>query len=286
MNKSFKLLLFLILWMISTNVQAQFAVGVGVGTTTYWGDLNSPNNISNIQNNSGIGVNVNFVKNINRLLDLKGAIILGTIKGADSNSTLEWQKTRNLSFSSYLLDVSTRLNVKLFNWNIGGSKVLTPYLSYGFSMFFFNPKATYQGKKYGLRDLGTEGQGMAGFGEKYNQFDMSINTGGGASLRLNDKFSIVFDISLYKTFTDYIDDVGRYYVASSELSQGNGELASIFGDRTPEYLGTGEPSTKVTGQARGGISKDYFITSMLGVMIDIDTKDGLFGSSKIKCPKF
>src|SRR5690606_37384674 len=104
-------------------------VGAGLGTTTYWGDLNGPDNVDNFLNNSSLALFLHYNKDLSRWFDFRGSVLYGRMQGSDRNSTLSWQRERNLSFSTFIFDVSAKLNLKLFTWAPTSKFAFTPYLS-------------------------------------------------------------------------------------------------------------------------------------------------------------
>ncbi len=138
--------------------------------------------------------------------------------GEDANSSSAFQLQRNLSFKSSITDINAQVEfnflkyVKNVYYNEEGSR-FTPYLSAGFGVFFFNPRASYKGKVYDLQPLGTEGQTDQSYTQigKYNLHSFSINYGGGFKYHVKRNLSLGIDFTIRRAFTDYLDDIsGRY----------------------------------------------------------------------------
>lgn len=266
--------------------------GAGLGYSFYWGDLNSPSFFKNIANNGGIALQVQARHHFNDYFSVKGSAIFGRVRANDANSNQEWQLMRNISFKSVLNELSAHLefyplrfspNTNYYNWS--------PYLSFGLGGFYFNPIAELNGNEIELQPLGTEGQGMPGFEDKYNRIALSLSIGGGIAVRFSERVIIHADILGKWTTTDYIDDISTIYVNYDQLrnSPTNGLLAATLADRTNEYLGISEPLQRETGTQRGGSSvNDYYFTTMISFAVKLNDNSGYRKGSKkgIDCPKF
>lgn len=164
----------------------------------------------------------------------------------------------NLKFRTDIAEVSA-----VAEWNILGfdpynlRKTFSPYVYAGFTAFYYNPKAPYQGDWVALRPLGTEGQGMDGYGDPYGRFSVAIPVGIGVKWAINDLWNVGIDWGSRATFTDYLDDASNAYVSRPELVAGNGELAANLANRMGEYLGT-EPVVVPTGTRRANPDSNDF----------------------------
>jgi hypothetical protein len=139
----------------------------------------------------------------------------------------------------------------------------------GPSVFFFNPKAEYDGKWYNLQEFGTEGQFK---GEEYSTAQMAINYGFGFKVDLSYRWSINVDLSGRKLFTDYLDDVSTVYADPRDIKALRGEIAAELADRSSE------PKIGQVGRQRGnGKSNDMY--AMVGIGLYY-----YFGD--IRCPEF
>lgn len=262
--------------------------GLGAGMSVYWGDLNTPDFGTNI-GNSNFAFQGMAKLNFTKYLAIKANILYGKLSGDDSRSFIEWQQQRNLNFTTTLTEFSILGEFHFFGYNFGEDNPLSPYITAGIGAFHFNPKTTFQGSVVELQPLGTEGQGLDGFGPKYNRISLAIPFGAGAKLQLNSTTNISLDIVARRTFTDYIDDVSTNYVAFDELAAGNGLLAAQLGNRIGESLGQTEPVSVPTGTQRGGQDiKDYYLTAMVTITFKLNRNIQLFGSHRHRtdCPKF
>ena len=95
--------------------------------------------------------------------------------GKDALTQEKYRNNRNLSFRTNIFELSTNIEYAFFK-NKGGnrygfkntfrrrfkSKNHYFYVSAGIGVFWFNPKAEYQGVWYALQPLSTEGEGLPG----------------------------------------------------------------------------------------------------------------------------
>jgi hypothetical protein len=255
---------------------------------TYWGDLNSPNFPTNIIKNSGIAAQISYRRFFKKRYAVRGSFAFGSLKGADRNSTLEWQKLRNLDFHSSIQDVSLMAEYYVFGFDTDvGSSIFTPYLAVGISAFRFNPKTYYQGNEIRLQPLGTEGQGLPGFDPKYKLISFGMPMGGGGRIFLNEKVTLGAEIIMRWTATDYIDDISGYYVTYDDLRAGNGALSANLSNRMNEFLGQEEPVVLSTGSQRGGPSvNDFYFVSTISVNVLFENRKKGSKRKGLSCPSF
>ncbi|MFM2392950.1 MAG: hypothetical protein RLZZ546_932 [Bacteroidota bacterium] len=281
-----------LLLLLYGSLQAQgLQLGFGIGKSVYWGDLNSSEFSSNINNNGGLALQIFGKYNYKTRGAVKTSILFGKLAGSDAFQTAEDLRIRNLSFRSNIFEFSILGEYYFFGYDpFAAENVFSPYVSFGVAGFYFNPIADYQGNSFELQPLGTEGQGNPGYGAKYKKFNAGIPFGAGAVFRLNQSMDITFDIIARKTFTDYIDDLSGSYVNYNELAALNGPIAAALADRTNEYLGLSEPLIRETGFQRGGkLVKDWYFTAMFGfgfTLTDYSTINRRKSNYRPDCPKF
>ncbi|MBK9736274.1 MAG: outer membrane beta-barrel protein [Saprospiraceae bacterium] len=275
---------------INNKNNAQYTeIGIGMGFSTYWGDLNAPSLATNLSNNSGFAVQIAARKIYKNYFGIRGSFCFGTLKGYDANSSLEWQKIRNLSFKSSITELAIMGELYVFGINTeAGSSVFLPYFTLGLAGFKFDPVTTFRGNEIRLQPLGTEGQGNSVYGSKYSLYNFSIPVGGGAKIMISESVNISAEIILRRTFTDYLDDLSGKYVNYEELKVINGTLAANLGNRMNEYFGQTEPVQLPTGTIRGGQKiKDYYIVSMISLNVMLNNgSNGFKRRGKVNCPKF
>lgn len=248
--------------MLMTSIsQAQYnEVGFGLGTSLYWGDLNAPQLNENLSNMRLAG-QLSLRYNHSKYLSFRTGLLIGKLNGDDRKSDVEWQRIRNLRFSSILAELSLMGEFNVFGLDYHAGNVFTPYVTAGLAGFYFNPTTDFNGARVALQPLGTEGQGLPGFNSKYNRVAFAVPFGAGAKFAVTERWCLNLGVVARFTFTDYLDDVSTSYVNYNELSAGNGELSATLANRQNEFLGQTEPVLLPTGSQRGGESvRDYYFT--------------------------
>jgi len=180
-------------------------------------------------------VGVFFRKNQNNHWAQRLSLTIGTVGASDSKSNDDFNKSRNLSFRSRLVDVSYILEFNFFPYQIANPEsFFTPFIFAGINLFSFNPQAQLDGEWYDLQPLGTEGQGLSAYPDrkKYNRLQVAIPFGGGVRLKLSDRFGISIESGVRRLYTDYLDDVSTTYADPLLLSASNGTVSAILADRS------------------------------------------------------
>lgn len=114
------------------------------------------------------------------------------------------------------------------------------YFNMGIGLMYFNPTAQYQGKTYNLQPLGTEGQLYLAGRAPYKRISPVIPFGFGYKIFFNNGSNLSIDLSLRKSFTDYLDDVSTQYADPALVAEYGGEIAGILSDRSHKGFKLGE----------------------------------------------
>jgi len=264
----------LITFFPAKNAHAQFELGVLGGISTYTGDIAKQNTFfSTGDYNAAFGGFARYT--FHPLIAARVGFNYSNLSGTDAKSTDGARFQRNLSFKTKLYEISL-----IGEFNILGYQPYnlvrpwSPYLFAGVAGFVFNPQAELDGVFYDLQPLGTEGQGLEGNEAPYKLTQFSIPAGMGIKYAINDQWNLGLELGGRKTFTDYIDDISRSYVADEILLINKGEVAAALANRTGEV--------QTGGGARGSYENDdwYFIG---GLTISYNfTDNGLVGSRNRK----
>ncbi len=221
---------------------------VGTGTSTYFGELANPGNYLDAKPNVNAGLQLYFTPRISGRAEITWFTLAGSDSKADDNSRVK----RNLSFKSNNAEVAFTGAINLFP--NGNRYYRRPYFNvYGFGgvgLLYMNPKAEYQGKKYALQPLKTEGV-------DYSRIGLVIPFGLGARLKAGPNFNIALEGGYRKTFTDYLDDVSGTHLGPAAFSD---PIAAALSDRRPELGLAAAPA----GTQRGNPSNDdgYFLLNV------------------------
>lgn len=257
-----RLLLVLLIASSFTAKSQYWEIGAFLGGSNYNGDL-SDGTVLLKETHSTIGGIVRL--NINRYITLKGNIYYGKISGTDQNADKYYHRkyTRNLEFRSNVLDIGIQPEINILGYRTASYKYHhSPYIFGGISVFKFSPEAHYNGKWIALQPLGTEGQYLPAYEDRFYklvQYAVPLGIGWkfalGGKNRLKSNTSVAryvnigIEIGARLTFTDYLDDVSNTYVHAGDLLRRNGQIAVNLMNRTGEV--NDEPIVYEEGTPRG-----------------------------------
>ncbi len=245
------------LFMPGTYGQRNLDLGICYGITHYMGDLHR-NPVEVLEFNKAIGLMLRY--NHNNILSMRVQFLQGALSGSDANyPTLEAARRRNLSFRSPLYESSLQLECAFMNFGIRRQHVSRQLVSYrasaylmaGIAGFYFNPRTLYQDEWVELQPLGTEGQGLPGYAEKYQRFQVAVPFGIGFKVKPGDRSAFGLEFGYRHTFTDYLDDVSGTYPDLRQLYREN-PLAATLSCRAED--GAYAPDNPVANEQRGSKS--------------------------------
>ncbi|XOV66548.1 MAG: DUF6089 family protein [Fluviicola sp.] len=224
---------------VVTPSNAQFAtnasrseIGPMVGGTYYIGDINRFMPYRNTHLAGGLV----YRFNLHPRAALRANFMYGKLSGEDSDSNLDQQIQRNLSFSTDIWELAGGIEFNYFPFQIGNDRYRgTAYLVAEIGVFRMNPKAIGEnGNEVELQPLGTEGQGTSlSDRNPYSLTQLVVPVGIGVKLSLGESVGLNLEVGLRKTFTDYIDDIGSdSYVDPDILAAENGPLAATMSNRS------------------------------------------------------
>jgi hypothetical protein len=262
-------------------------VGVQLNASNYFGDLNPGYSFKQTRGGGGLIYRYNFTNRMAARIGLN----YGNIAASDAKLSGDrpYQSARNLDFRSNIFEMAATFEINFFDWKFGSGenprdarKNWTPYFFAGGSFFSFNSYTFYEGSRYNLEPVGTEGQkdpnSINPNGAKgYSRFVFAIPFGGGLKFMLSKQWVMQVEIASRRTFTDYIDDISGVYPDASQIGYFvNGvDMAEILYDRSPELgiIPIGYP-----GKQRGtSKDKDRFNFYSIGFTYTFIRK---------KCPTF
>lgn len=226
-----KFLLFIFLLLVSYHLQAQtWEIGGSIGGAGYIGDLN-PNNPVKI---SGISGGLFVKRNFDGYLSARLTFSYGKFGAADSTSSSQQFRDRNLNFTDGVKEISAigEFNFLKYIPDAGPNK-FTPFIYAGIGISGFAPRTNYNGASVDLRELKTEDQQ-----KQYGDNTVVIPYGVGIKYNIGGKFSLAADIGYRYTFTDYLDDVSGVYANKSKLTGTARALSDRSGERTGVYIGS------------------------------------------------
>ncbi|GGF16229.1 DUF6089 family protein [Hymenobacter cavernae] len=268
------------------------SVGVTLNAMNYFGDIVPKPSFASFRvaaSRPNIGVNV--TRRFAPRLSARASFAYGRITGddykaADQNDPdAKYRYHRNMSFRNDILELSA---VGIFDLIENRNNYLkrpdfVPYVFAGIAVFHHAPKGLVgtganagsdtqgltQGSYIDLQPLQTEGV-------SYSKTQVSIPFGGGVRYKLNKSFDIGLELGWRKTFTDYLDDVSKNYIAETKLTT---PAARYFGHYNVRNDDGPFPSFNAEGSQRGkGNEKDWYIVTGLTLNYIL--------APRVKSPKF
>lgn len=241
-------------------------LGFSLGGAHYFGDLNTRGAI----NAAKPAVGIYYRKYMNDYIGVRVHGRFTQLGYSDTYNDNDFQRRRNLSFNTNIWELGLQGDFNFFRFEPGTLDYrFSPYFTGGASLFYFNPYAYLDGKKYHLQPLGTEGQGTAMYPDRkpYSLVSYAFMLGGGFKYNLNRRVNLGLEVLYRFTQTDYLDDVSTTYAGTMVFPakpNGDPSVAYILQDRS---YATGEP-IGVAGRQRGNSrDKDQFATVELTISI-------------------
>jgi Domain of unknown function (DUF6089) len=243
--------------------------GVGIGAGHYFGDLNTRAHL----NRPKIAGSLFFRKNFGNYIAMRISGSFAQLGYSDVyNSHNEFMRRRNLSFNSKIWELGLQGDFNFYRFMPGEPDFrFTPYVTFGVSIFNYDPYAYLGGDKYFLRPLGTEGQGVDSTRRPYSSMAAAIPFGVGVKYAINERMNVGFEIVYRFTNTDYLDDASKTYVDPALFPpnpDGSPSASFLLHDRSYE---TGTP-IGVKGRQRGNSqNKDQFVTAMFYISFNLQS---------------
>jgi len=252
--------------------------GAWAGTAVFLGDLNPNMSFKNAR----VGTGLFFRYNINNRMSFRAGLNYAFLQAKDSyQKHYPFLQHRNLDFSSQVIEVAGTYEINFFAYSPAGGrnvKTWTPYIFAGGSIFYNNPTTRYNGKKYRLEYIGTEGQKSTNIQNRtkgYDSYAFAIPFGMGIKYALNQNWALNFEVSSHYVFSDFLDDVSGVYPDVSQVNyyENGVNLGVAIYDKSTE-VGS---KIGVANKQRGTSSeKDRFLFVGIGITFTI---------FETKCPK-
>ncbi len=296
---------------LKNNYNIYSTVGVGLGTSNYYGDLTSYKYpIATIAKMTRWNLSANYTKHFSYNFAARLGLSYARIVRDDSNYENAQgpylnKYARGLHFRNDLKELSLVGIYDFARYRTGGYSLrpkVTPYIFGGLALTNHNPKARAAAAADGtiskdwlkLREFDTECQTCLG-GKLYSTIAFAIPFGGGIRYKLNDQIDISIEGGLRYTISyggKFLDDVSGNYrdTAGTNPNPTNEELFSFranekFDARTGKLRDfskitlplTADP---ITGDAlpRGNGRQDVYFLTIVSLNYYIP--------SQLKCPPF
>ena len=231
------------------NFFSRSEIGFTAGTTFYLGDLNQFKPF--YQSNLAGGFMYRF--NVHSRMTLRFTGIYGKVEAYDRDASQPLLVNRNLSFESPITELAGGIEFHYFPFQFGNKRYKgTSYMITQIGIFQMNPQTEYNGELVELQPIGTEGQNENTGNANYSKYQICVPLGLGLKLSMGKYFSFNMEIAIRKTFTDYLDDVGRdtYYDPAALLAL-NGEEAVALSNRSLDG--------NVMGRRGNSSNKDWYV---------------------------
>jgi len=208
---------------------------IGLGTSTYFGEFQNPNNYVDAKPSLNIGVQAFPAPYFfGDRVAVRAELSWFRLEGNDADANDD-RVIRNLSFYSNNIELNAVGMIHAMPQHIKYYRILKRstlnfYGLIGVGVLFTNPKTEYDGEKVALQPLQTEAV-------KYSRVQFVVPYGLGIKLKTSSLFNIAIEGAWRKTFTDYLDDASsRRYpdpaILQSDLSRA---LSDRRRERDPGY---------------------------------------------------
>ncbi len=252
-----KALLYITLILIALKAYSQtpyssWELGIFGGSSYYLGELN---NQHFLPLNYALGPRLRY--NYDQRMGIRAGVTFGNISGDDANSNNSFNRDRNFSFTSRLIEASALWEMNFLPYSALDEKayLATPYFFLGIGYANHNPKASFNGILINTQSLQTEGN-------SYSKHILSLPMGVGIKMRLN-RFGFELSWGIRKTYTDYLDDVSTNFLPAADASSAS--QASIA--NTTQY-------ENVDNVKRGDLyNKDWYVFTGLNIYVNLTKKD-------------
>jgi hypothetical protein len=179
----------LLLYSLPMYSQRHTELGGFIGGMYYLGDLNASRHFYGTNFAAGALLRYNF----NKRYAVRGSLIFGGLNASDRDFTFGYQRVRNHTFSTPMVDLSVTGEYNFFPYQLGKSKEkFSPYLFGGLN-FFIASYATYV-------------------------YNAGIPFGVGIKTSVSQKIGFGLQWGFTKTFTDYIDNVSNNKTLPGQLN--------------------------------------------------------------------
>ncbi len=211
-------------------------VHFGIGATNFLGELGGAdqvgtNGFKDLEFSvTKLAASLGLRYKLSPSIALNSHLSYGQVAGDDALTKEFFRNYRNLSFKSHIWEFNTNFEFAIIKEQLGhryrlkgvrgqrGFEMMS-YIFIGVGIFHFNPEAEYEGEWISLNPLHTEGQGLFATRSTYSLYQFAIPIGFGFKYTVSRRWGIGLEYGIRKTFTDYVDDVSKTYVASSILLQ-------------------------------------------------------------------
>lgn len=277
-----KIYLFVLLCCCFGNISLaqRLDIGLMAAGTHYYGDVVNEFEIKTIRYGAG-----GFIRyRLNNFMALKAFGAYATVSGDDKLSKSAWQKSRNWSFETLILEGSLQFEYNLLEDRNTARKLINkgiPYVFAGVGAFYFKPQSEVNN---GMRLQSTAPLMLSGV--KYQQIAVAIPFGVGYRYYVTRKLLVGFEAGLRYTTTSYIDDIGGSDKYVDPKTTPFPKAAAYYYNRTEGEKNVGD----YRGKMDLGKFKVNDLYALFGVTVAYNFNKSKSGGSRIGkrqwCPRF
>jgi len=191
---------------IEAPLKSRLEFGIYSGLAIFNGTISQSSLISNDKNlYNGININYTIFSNLSASMTIASF----KLSNSDINSNNNEQQARGMSFVTTMLGVSTSFNYDFVDNRLyTKARKIRPSIGFGLDVNSFSPSGIYNGVEYKLQPLGTGGQLIDSTKKAYSNIALGYFFNFKLKYQINRFNSIGIHMSIHKSLSDYLDDVG------------------------------------------------------------------------------
>jgi hypothetical protein len=191
---------------IEAPLKSRFEFGLYTGLAIFNGTISQSNLFSNDKNLfNGLNINYTIYSNLSASMTIASF----KLSNSDANSNNNEQQARGMSFTTSMLGISTSVNYDFVdNRLFTKARKFRPSIGIGLDVYSFSPTGIYNGVEYKLQPLGTGGQLIDSTKKAYSSLALGYFFNFKIKYQINRFNSVGLHMSIHKSLSDYLDDVG------------------------------------------------------------------------------
>ena len=191
---------------IEAPLKSRLEFGIYSGLAIFNGTISQSSLMSNDKNLfNGFNINYTIFSNLSASMTIASF----KLSNSDANSNNNEQQARGMSFSTSMLGVSTSFNYDFVDNRLyTKARKIRPSIGVGLDVNSFSPSGIYNGVEYKLQPLGTGGQLIDSTKKAYSNIALGYFFNFKIKYQINRFNSIGLHMSIHKSLSDYLDDVG------------------------------------------------------------------------------
>jgi hypothetical protein len=191
---------------IETPQKSRFEFGIYSGLAIFNGTISQSSIFSNDKNLfNGLNINYTIFSNLSASMTIASF----KLSNSDANSNNNEQQARGMSFVTSMLGISTSVNYDFVDNRLyTKARKIRPSIGIGLDVNSFSPSGIYNGVEYKLQPLGTGGQLIDSTKKAYSSLALGYFFNIKIKYQINRFNSVGLHMSIHKSLSDYLDDVG------------------------------------------------------------------------------